>query len=422
MDINLPLSPPVNNNIQTSIHDRLDAIVLERIRVANTQLDTRLSLQDKLIEKYRRDVEKVHTQQTRRLKREVKKIRQKKPNYIFDDSDISISKSRITAEGSQRCLSEPPSNLSYCRRYYSHHYNVTDTSRVDKKAPSGKKTGSNDFFNLKMRMYFLNVMTHAYHNTHLQDDPPIEYRHSFRDTNTADYNSLDQSRLSQFFAQTSIDEDNDSVFDNSHSNFKRAEETSRYKLEHRNNAEQAVSTDQYGDSVSRQQYHNSESRERQTDRVVRMCEHDGDNETATIDESKEHMLVADNDNQNCRSHHNDEHVRVADHSSNAEYSNDSYVRTNRSDRDNNAEYTQDSYVRINAADHGNNNDRSRATASESRVNIPCIRLRGYQRRNRDRKGPRRSMSGSNSEDVNQQIEAEQRKSKHAFEKIFAGLV
>lgn len=234
MDINLPLSPPVNNSIQISLNDRLDAITFEKIRVANTQLDTRLSIQEKIINKYRKDVERTHVQQAQRLKREVKKIRQKKPDYVYDDSEISTTKSRQSSEtGRQRCHSEP-SKLCYCRRYYSHHYNVRDPTRDDKKNKESKKTGPEDFFNLKLRLYFVNVMSKAYVKTKVTDDVEEDYLqhyhhqecdHYERSKHTSDsqlYSSLNRSRNSRFFTQASLDYESDDVFETSYKNFKDA--------------------------------------------------------------------------------------------------------------------------------------------------------------------------------------------------------
>ncbi|XP_060586590.1 uncharacterized protein LOC132742258 [Ruditapes philippinarum] len=181
MDINLPMSPPVNNNIQSSLCDRLDAVVFEKMRVVNTQLDARLTLQEKIINKYRRDVEKIHARQTRKIKREVRQIRQKKPDYVCDDSDISTSRSQNTVGTSrQRCLSEP-SNLSYCRRYYSHHFNVKEPEKEDKKDKDGKKQGPTDFFNMRMRLYFVNMMNNIRQRTHLHHDIPDDLSYTNRD-------------------------------------------------------------------------------------------------------------------------------------------------------------------------------------------------------------------------------------------------
>lgn len=46
-------SPPVNNLLQPDIYNRLDAEVIERTRVMNTQLDQRLRVQQKILAKYR---------------------------------------------------------------------------------------------------------------------------------------------------------------------------------------------------------------------------------------------------------------------------------------------------------------------------------------------------------------------------------
>lgn len=236
MDINLPVDPPVNNNIQTTIYDRLDQVAFERSRVANSQLDTRLSIQEKILNKYRRDVERVHAHQTQRLRREVQKIREKKPDYVFDDSDVSTSRSRAAAEmGRKRCLSEPPPNLSYCRRFYSHHYNLKDNTRKDKEEKNDKGRQCNDYFNQAFRLYFLNMMNkrltsgmdleNTLTNTHLDHVGPEDLGKSL------DSSILGTSRTGNFVtrcetdrifnAQSSVEESEDeSVFEASHSSFK----------------------------------------------------------------------------------------------------------------------------------------------------------------------------------------------------------
>ncbi|XP_053379294.1 uncharacterized protein LOC128548461 [Mercenaria mercenaria] len=319
MDINLPMSAPVNNNIQSSLCDRLDAIVFEKIRVANTQLDTRLSIQEKIINKYRQDVEKIHAHQAQRLKREVKKIRKKKPDYVLDDSDINTSRSRNTTEtGRQRCLSEP-SSLSYCRRYYSHHYNVKDTSREDKKHTDAKKSSDNDFFNMKLRLYYVNMMNNVHQKTHLEHDTPSEYRLS----NTDHPDNFDRSRHTPNVTQTSIDEEKDDVFAESHNSFRTVKET--YVFDQINEKDQ---------------------------QVLQECKNSGKHQEAGF---------------------------------------------------------------INAAGLRN------GEIKDGVANMSWDRTRD-QRRSKCRKAKRKSVIGSGSEEEMEYNEAERRKSKHAFEKIFAGLL
>lgn len=366
MDINLPLSPPVNNNIQISLHDRLDAVVFEKIRVANTQLDTRLTLQEKIINKYRKDAEKTHAHQAQVLKREVKKIRQKKPDYVFDDSDVSSSRSRQMTEGSrQRCLSEP-SNLCYCRRYYAHHFNVRDTTRDEKKQNNSKKAEPVDFFNLKLRLYFLNVMNKEYENTKLRHSDGDEYlqhvkEHGFepfgsskplQDSKLQD--SFDRSRNSRFFSQTSLDYESDDVFESSHDSFK-------------------------GLRVKREQA----EREKPTELLSSLQE--SDTELQEIKEATEgqtnNLYEQDNVTVDCSGKKNGQ--TDANESNICEQSLDNHL---------------------------------------PKLNVSLTDVRRNQRRKGNRKVKRRSFIGSGSEAEKEYNESERRKSKHAFEKIFAGLL
>jgi len=152
MDINLPMDPPVNNAMQLSLCDKLDAMVFERTKVANTQLKTRLAIHDKVIDKHRKDIEKAIANQSQRLQREAQMIRKKKPDYVFDEQEASYSRTR--AEASRpRSLSDSGPNLSYCRRYYSHHFHIKDETK--KKDDTDKKNGPNDYFNMRLRLLFV---------------------------------------------------------------------------------------------------------------------------------------------------------------------------------------------------------------------------------------------------------------------------
>lgn len=156
MDINLPIQHPVNNNIQLTIYDKLDADIFKKTSTINTQLNTRLSIHETELNRNRRGIEKAYIQETDGLKREFQKIRIKKPNYVFDDSDISTSKcKKSNANGQQRCL-------RYCSEFssnhtFAQHYSLTDGSRVSKFKKTLKEKCKNDFFNMRYRFYFLHV-------------------------------------------------------------------------------------------------------------------------------------------------------------------------------------------------------------------------------------------------------------------------
>ena len=229
MEINLPIDPPVNNNIQSTVYDKLDQIAFERIRVANNQLDTRLTIQEKILNKHRKDVERVHTHQAERLKREVRKIRQKKPDYVYDDSDVSTSRSRAPVDtGRKRCMSEPPCNLSYCRRYYAHHYNIGSDKKTETEEATGPPKKRNDFFNTAFRLYFINIMKNGRGQSRELEPNTLQGDDLGRSLDssmlTSPRRGLDNSpRESWLNAQSSVDDfrsDDDDVFGLSHSSFR----------------------------------------------------------------------------------------------------------------------------------------------------------------------------------------------------------
>lgn len=235
MDINLPIDPPVNNNIQTNVYDKLDQVAFEKTRVANSQLDSRLSIQERIINKYRKDVERVHSHQMQRLRREAKKIREKRPDYVYDDSDTSTSRSRAAADlGRKRCLSEPPSNLSYCRRYYSHHFNLRDDTKTDKDDKASQQKGGNDYCNIALRLYFFNMMNTG--KNHISSDlEPLDNEDLGKSLDSAlpvlpSYDSPKCQRSQSLNAQSSVDEsDHDDIFAASHNTFKSTLDTLKQK-------------------------------------------------------------------------------------------------------------------------------------------------------------------------------------------------
>ena len=173
MDVNLPLEPPVNNNLQASLYDRIDAITFEKIRVANSQLNSRLEIQEKILNKYRKEAEKIHDNQYRTVRREFRKIHNKKPDYI-DDFEIGRTKQDSESKLSRvRSLSET-SESSYCRRYYSHHFHIKDQS---KKKEEIKKPVEKDYFNARLRCFFLNMVNYAYNGPDTRS--VLEHNHNF---------------------------------------------------------------------------------------------------------------------------------------------------------------------------------------------------------------------------------------------------
>ncbi|KAH3790147.1 hypothetical protein DPMN_168342 [Dreissena polymorpha] len=222
MDINLPLEPPVNNKIQPTIYDKVNQMVFEKIKVANKQLNSRLEIHDKIIEKHRKDIERTHLQQTERLKREAVKIREKKPDYVYEESESGFSRTRAEA-GLARSLSDSNSNASYCRRYYSHHYHLKDDTKKD-KGNAQKKDSNLDFFNFKLRLYYLHTHN-ALEQTKARSDE-FDFSKTVGGNNAT---APDISPREDYYTQSSVDEgEGGDVFDSSHDSFK----TGISKLKH----------------------------------------------------------------------------------------------------------------------------------------------------------------------------------------------
>ena len=161
MDVNLPMHPPVNNNLQASLYDKIDAVMFERIRVANTQLNSRLEIQEKILNKYRKEATRKHNSQYRKIHKEIRKIHHKKPDYA-DDFDYGRSRHESESKLSKpRSLSEPSDCGSYCRRYYSHHYNIKDPAKVREEEEMKRKPVKDDYFNARMRCFFMNMVNYA---------------------------------------------------------------------------------------------------------------------------------------------------------------------------------------------------------------------------------------------------------------------
>ena len=168
MDVNLPVNAPVNNSLQASLLNRIDAITFERIRVANSQLNSRLEIQEKILNKYRKDAEKLHDNQYRKIHKEFRKIRKKRPDYVDDfeygrtrhDSESKLSKPRSLSE---------TSDCSYCTRYYSHHFNIKERPKNKEET---KKPVENDYFNARLRCFFMNMVNYA-HYGNSPDTPPL---------------------------------------------------------------------------------------------------------------------------------------------------------------------------------------------------------------------------------------------------------
>lgn len=211
MDVNLPLDPPVNNSLQATLYDKIDAVTFERIRVANSQLNSRLEIQEKILNKYRKEAARIHDNQYKKIHKEFRKIHNKKPDYA-DDFDYGRTRHDSESKFSkQRSLSEPSDCSSYCRRYYSHHYHIKDPAKVIEEEEIRRKPVKDDYFNARLRCFFLNMVNYATNNssyspTLLQHDEKVLSGHGSIDD--------DGNDLLQESTNTLQDLEEEEVFEN----------------------------------------------------------------------------------------------------------------------------------------------------------------------------------------------------------------
>ncbi|KAK3576285.1 hypothetical protein CHS0354_036020 [Potamilus streckersoni] len=134
-------APPVNNFCVPDLYNKLDADTIEKTRVINSLLTSRLQVQEKVLNKYKHDSERMHTQEKERLTRELKNIGRKLPNY----SDIPNLETKIMKiQRRRKChlrqnyrYSTEPKEIKgisaereekpFCDRYHSHHLPTKST-------------------------------------------------------------------------------------------------------------------------------------------------------------------------------------------------------------------------------------------------------------------------------------------------------
>ena len=126
--------PPVNNACMPDIYNKLDADTIEKTRVVNSLLDVRLRIQEKVLAKYQTAAELRYSKERDRVKRELRKISRRLPNY----SDIPHLESKIIKYKRRKSLNKhdcvfttEPKGLNgipaekddrpYCDRYFTHH-------------------------------------------------------------------------------------------------------------------------------------------------------------------------------------------------------------------------------------------------------------------------------------------------------------
>lgn len=126
--------PPVNNACMPDIYNKLDAETIEKTRVVNSLLDVRLSIQEKVLNKYQIAAERRYTKERDKVKTELRKISRRLPNY----SDIPHLEAKIVKYKRRKCINKhdcvfttEPIGINgvaterdgrpFCDRYFSHH-------------------------------------------------------------------------------------------------------------------------------------------------------------------------------------------------------------------------------------------------------------------------------------------------------------
>lgn len=132
------IPPPVNNACVPDIYNKLDADVIERTRVINSQLDMRLQVQEKVLGKYKTAAENRFLRERNRVRRDLCRIVRRLPNY----SDIPQLETKIhtlkrkkrrsnitprhncvftTEPLDMKGLADGKDDKPYCDRFFSHH-------------------------------------------------------------------------------------------------------------------------------------------------------------------------------------------------------------------------------------------------------------------------------------------------------------
>ncbi|XP_046355828.1 uncharacterized protein LOC124134823 [Haliotis rufescens] len=122
MESNSNSAPPVNNALLPDIYNKLDADLQERTRVINTQLDKRLSMQERVLNKYRRAAERLYKEESIRVRQDLVKINKKLP-AVGNIRNFCLGYiSRKKKHGRKRKgIPEEKIDMPFCERHFIHH-------------------------------------------------------------------------------------------------------------------------------------------------------------------------------------------------------------------------------------------------------------------------------------------------------------
>lgn len=145
-------TPAINNACLPNIYDKLDADAREKVRVVNSMLNQRLQVQEKIIDKYRRESMKVMLKEKERLRYDLKKIAKKSPsvpdirylNFMTQYKNGRTLpelkfKGYTTEPHVMKGLQTEKECRPFCDRYYTHHIH---TNKQDKSMTHALSTGS----------------------------------------------------------------------------------------------------------------------------------------------------------------------------------------------------------------------------------------------------------------------------------------
>ena len=136
-------APPINNLCVPDIYNKLDANVIERTRVINTLLDTKLKVQQKVLTKYKLQAEQMYKRERDRIRHECVGIRRRLPNVSEFDQTVT-TKSQIKKMRKVQCHVRTPllftttpreikgipaekDDRPFCNRYVTHHLPIQKT-------------------------------------------------------------------------------------------------------------------------------------------------------------------------------------------------------------------------------------------------------------------------------------------------------
>ena len=124
MNINSTPAPPPNNAIVPDIYNRLDADAIERTRVANTQLDVRFRIQERVLNKYKLAAERVYRNEATKVREELGRITSSLPaiRHMRNLTMESIGqKSNSSTPRRMGSLYEEKLDMPFCERHFIHH-------------------------------------------------------------------------------------------------------------------------------------------------------------------------------------------------------------------------------------------------------------------------------------------------------------